>query len=180
MNANHRRIAEELLAALDGGTTVTSVAARDPGFDWEQAYAIAAEIVALRHARGEQPVGRKIGFTNRNIWPEYGATAPIWAPVYDRTLIHAQDDAATISLAGSVQPKIEPEIAFCLKAPLPAGTTDTERILRSIAWYAPSFEIVDCHFSGWKFQPADAAADFSFHWKLVLGTPVALLDHNLS
>lgn len=174
MNINHKQIAAELLAALDGGTTIPSVATRTPGFDWEHGYAIAAEILALRRARGERPVGRKIGFTNRNIWPEYGATAPIWAHVYDRTLIQIQDPGATISLAGSAHPKIEPEIAFCLSAPLPVGTSDPERILQSIAWYAPSFEIVDCHFADWKFQPADAAADFSFHWKLIVGAPVAL------
>lgn len=174
MSIDHRQIATELLAALDGGNTIASVAARTPGFDWDQGYAIAAQILALRRARGERPVGRKIGFTNRNIWPEYGATAPIWAHVYDRTLIHAQDHGATISLAGSTHPKIEPEIAFCLSAPLPVGSDDPEHILQSIAWYAPSFEIVDCHFADWKFQPADAAVDFAFHWKLVVGTPVPL------
>jgi 2-keto-4-pentenoate hydratase len=36
---------------------------------------------------------------------------------------------------------------------------------------APSFEIVDCHFAQWKFRPADSAADFSFHWRLVVGEP---------
>lgn len=50
--------------------------------------------------------------TNRNIWPEYGATAPIWAHVYDDTLMFAKNNAATVSLQGSVQPKLEPEIAL--------------------------------------------------------------------
>ncbi|MDH4151129.1 MAG: hypothetical protein OEW79_06720 [Betaproteobacteria bacterium] len=179
MNIDSKHLAGELLAALDGGKTIASVGERNPGFDWEHGYAIAAEILALRRARGEKPVGRKIGFTNRNIWPEYGATAPIWAHVYDRTLIHARDQGATISLAGSAHPKIEPEIAFCLSTPLPVGTNDPERILQSVAWYAPSFEIVDCHFTDWKFQPADAAADFSFHWKLVVGTPVPLVKDKI-
>ena len=40
---------------------------------------MSAEILQLRRARGEKMVGRKIGFTNRNIWAENGATAPIWA-----------------------------------------------------------------------------------------------------
>ena len=30
-------------------------------------------------------VGRKIGFTNRGIWPLYGVDAPMWAPLFDRT-----------------------------------------------------------------------------------------------
>jgi len=114
---NKQELAAELLDALDRGRTIPSVAKRSPGFGWDEGYEVAAEIVTLRRARGEKPVGRKIGFTNRNIWPEYGATAPIWAHVYDDTLIYARNNAATISLEGSVQPKIEPEIAFKLRAP---------------------------------------------------------------
>src|SRR5262252_10814060 len=105
-------IAQELLAALDGGKTLPSIIARHPEFDWDEGYAVAAEILRLRRARGERTLGRKIGFTNRNIWPEYGATAPIWAHVYDTTLIHAADNRATVPLSGSVQPRLEPEIAF--------------------------------------------------------------------
>jgi 2-keto-4-pentenoate hydratase len=116
-------------------------------------------------------VGRKIGFTNRNIWAQYGATSPIWAHVYDGTLIHARDNTATLSLAGSAQPRIEPEIAFMLRAPPPVGCEDPAVMLEYIDWLAPSFEIVDCHFADWKFNPADAAADFSLHWRLIVGTP---------
>ena len=32
----------------------------------------------LRIARGERPLGYKIGFTNRGIWDRYGVHAPIW------------------------------------------------------------------------------------------------------
>ena len=39
-----------------------------------------------REARGERPIGRKIGFTNRTIWAEYGVYAPMWGHVYDRTV----------------------------------------------------------------------------------------------
>jgi len=168
------RLARELLAALDGGSTIPSIVARDPVFGWDEGYRVAAELLKLRRARGERTVGRKIGFTNRNIWAEYGATAPIWAHIYDRTLIRASDQQAAVSLKGSVRPRLEPEIAFKLKAPLPAGNGHPETVLRSIEWYAPSFEIVDCHFADWKFGPADAAADFSLHWRLIVGTPCQL------
>jgi 2-oxo-3-hexenedioate decarboxylase len=168
---NITRIASELLGALDAGGTVPSIVARNPGFGWDEAYAVAAEILRQRRAHGERPVGRKIGFTNRNIWAEYGATAPIWAHVYDRTLVTAERNRATLSLKGSARPRLEPEIAFKLKGPLAAGVTDLERILERIEWIAPSFEIVDCHFADWKFQSADSAADFSLHWRLVVGAP---------
>lgn len=169
---NFQEIARELLDALDRGGTIPSVVERNAGFDWDEGYAVASEIVKLRRARGERVLGRKIGFTNRNIWAEYGATAPIWAHVYDRTLIPAIDHRATVSLKGSTRPRLEPEIAFKLRAPLPAGVNEPARVLEAIEWYAPSFEIVDCHFADWKFKPADSAADFSLHWRLVVGAPV--------
>ncbi|MGH8701856.1 MAG: 2-keto-4-pentenoate hydratase [Burkholderiales bacterium] len=171
---NIQVIARELLDALDRGGTIPSIVERNPGFDWEQGYAVAAEILKLRRARGEKTVGRKIGFTNRNIWAEYGATAPIWAHVYDRTVVVAERDRAALSLKGSARPRLEPEIAFKLKAPLAAGITDPARLLESIEWMAPSLEIVDCHFADWKFRSADSAADFALHWRLILGTPQSI------
>src|SRR5688572_31984652 len=165
------KVAKELLDALDRGGTIPSIVARDPGFGWGQGYQVAAELVKLRRARGEKTLGRKIGFTNRNIWAEYGATAPIWAHVYDSTLVHAASGGATISLKGSARPRLEPEIAFKLKAPLPADARDPARVLEAVEWLAPSFEIVDCHFDEWKFKSADSAADFALHWRLIVGPP---------
>jgi 2-keto-4-pentenoate hydratase len=54
---------------------------------------------------------------------------------------------------------------------LAAGTTEPARVLEAIEWFAPSFEIVDCHFDDWKFKSADSAADFALHWRLVVGPP---------
>jgi len=169
-----RSIVSELIDALDHAKVIPSIVARNSHFDWEAAYRVAAEIVRMRVSRGEKPIGRKIGFTNRNIWAEYGATAPIWAHVYDRTVYFADDERAAVSLKGSLQPRLEPEIAFKLKAPLASSINDPARVLERIEWYAPSFEIVDCHFADWKFGPADSAADFSFHWRLIVGAPQAI------
>lgn len=167
-------IARELLDALDHGRSIASIVKRDPGFGWNEGYAAAAEILRLRRARGERTIGRKIGFTNRNIWAEYGATAPIWAHVYDRTVVVAKRNRATLSLTGSVRPRLEPEIAFKLSAPLAAGVTEPEQVLQSIEWFSASFEIVDCHFADWKFHSADSAADFALHWRLIVGAPCAV------
>lgn len=164
-------IARELLDALDGGGTMASVVERYPAFGWDEGYRVAAELSRLRRARGERSVGRKIGFTNRNIWAEYGATAPIWAHVYDRTLVSSEDHRASVSLRATARPRLEPEIAFRLSRPLEAGLADPAQILERVEWMAASFEIVDCHFADWKFRSADSVADFGLHWRLVLGAP---------
>jgi 2-oxo-3-hexenedioate decarboxylase len=80
---------------------------------------------------------------------------------------------------GSARPRLEPEIAFKLKAPLAAGVTDPAQILARIEWVAPSFEIVDCHFADWKFHSADSAADFALHWRLIVGVPQLMRAHDI-
>jgi 2-oxo-3-hexenedioate decarboxylase len=62
-----KQIARELLDALDRGGTIPSIVERHPRFDWDEGYQVSAELLKLRLARGEKVVGRKIGFTNRNI-----------------------------------------------------------------------------------------------------------------
>ncbi len=63
-------VATDLLAALDGNAIVGPITGRDPGFDADAAYLVSAEILRRRRARGETPIGRKVGFTNRTIWAE--------------------------------------------------------------------------------------------------------------
>jgi 2-oxo-3-hexenedioate decarboxylase len=139
------------------------------GLTVEEAYAAALALHRHRLAQGWHPMGRKIGFTNRTIWPRYGIYEPMWGMVYDRTVVLADDDAATLPLDGLVQPRIEPEICFGLKsAPGAAGVLD------SIEWIAHSIEIVQCHHPNWKLTLADCAADNGLHGRLILGTRVRI------
>ena len=62
----------------------------------EQSYAAARTLHETRVREGWRPIGRKIGFTNRSIWPRYGVYEPIWGTVYDRTLIESAGDQATV------------------------------------------------------------------------------------
>ncbi len=137
----------------------------------DSAYQAAIAVRKLRVARGEQPRGYKIGFTNRNIWPRYNATAPIWGTVYDSTLTHCEGEA-TLSLQGISQPRIEPEAVLSLRAAPPANCT-LEQLFDCIEWFAPGFEIVQSHLKDWKFALPDAVADGSLHAKLVVGRKVS-------
>src|SRR4051812_10329213 len=86
-------IAAEAFAALDSDRQITPFSQRYPGFDPDAAYRVNAAVRRLREARGEKVVGRKIGFTNRTIWEEYGVFAPNWGYVYDST-VHELADVA--------------------------------------------------------------------------------------
>ncbi len=142
--------------------------------DMPTAYQRALAVRALRLARGEQPRGYKIGFTNRGIWPRYNVFAPIWGTVYSSTLSFC-DGVGAIALQGISQPRIEPEAVFGLRAAPPAGAS-LEQLFDCIDWVAPGFEIVQSHQPGWKFAAPDAIADGSLHARLLVGSKVPVRE----
>jgi 2-keto-4-pentenoate hydratase len=167
-------LVDELITANDGARLVRPFSQQYPGLTAKAGYAAAGALHEHRLRMGWQPSGRKIGFTNRTLWDRYGVHEPMWGTVYDRTLIQAEKDYASVRLEGLVQPRIEPEIAFKLKA-VPRSSAP-EELLSCIAWMAHAVEIVQCHFPNWKFTIADCCADNGLHGRLIVGTPVPLKD----
>jgi len=167
------KLAAELIELHDRPRLVPPFSVRYPGLTAEAGYAAARKLHAHRLASGWKLAGRKIGFTNRTIWDRYGVHEPMWGAVYDRTLQMAANGSATVSLAGLVQPRIEPEICFRLKA-RPPVTKDPQALLGCIEWIAHSIEIVQCHHADWKVTIADCTADNALHGRLIVGTPVEI------
>jgi 2-keto-4-pentenoate hydratase len=155
-------IAKEAIAVLGTGRQVAPFSSRRSDFGLEGAYRVTAAIRAQRETRGERPVGRKIGFTNRTIWPEYNVHAPIWGYVYDRTVHDLPKGGADFSLNGLAEPRIEPEIVFGL-ASMPAPGMDEYALLGCVDWVAHGFEIVQSIFPNWTFLAADTVAAYGLH-----------------
>jgi 2-oxo-3-hexenedioate decarboxylase len=147
----------------------------DPTLDEAGAYAIAREIHERRMGRGEHLVGRKIGWTNRTIWPRFNVRAPIWGYMYDSTVQYAPDGRSRLPVGHLLQPHIEPEIQLHF-ARTPSVTRDEEAILDCIDWIAHGFELVQCPFPDWKFETVDTIAACGLHGALVIGPPVAVAD----
>jgi 2-oxo-3-hexenedioate decarboxylase len=158
---------DELLEIHERPRQVAPFTDREPGLTAADGYAAAAALHRRRRAAGWKPVGRKIGFTNRTIWPRYGVYEPIWGMVYDRTLVASAGNTATVRLEGLVQPRIEPEICFGLRARPHAGS-----VLDAIEWVAHSIEIVQCHHPDWKLKLADSTAGNGLHGRLIVGQKV--------
>jgi 2-oxo-3-hexenedioate decarboxylase len=142
----------------------------DPG----EGYATALRHRQERLRAGWLAAGRKIGFTNRSIWPRYGVHQPIWGTVFDRTLHFAERDACTVSLADLPQPRIEPEICFKLKAA--PRSSEIGELLACLGWMAHSIEIVQCDQPGWKTSLAHSTAANGLHGLLIVGTPVDVVE----
>ena len=67
-------------------------------------------------------------------------------------------------------PAIEPEIVVKLAHPIPSGGEPTAAV-EAFEWIALGFEIIDCAYPDWKFQPADFVAAFGLHAALAVGEP---------
>ena len=166
-----RERAHELLAALDGVRPIATITGADPSFTVEDAYRVADEIRGLRIARGERPLGYKIGFTNRGIWSRYGVFAPIWGPVWDTTVERVDGGEGTLSLAPFCAPRLEPEIMFGFaRTPTPGG--GLHELFDCVEWIAHGFEVVDTRFADWRFAAADTVADVALHGRLFVGPRV--------
>jgi 2-oxo-3-hexenedioate decarboxylase len=170
-------LADDLIAAYDSAKTLPPITVRVPGFGVEDGYDVLATIEKRRRRQGWQDVGRKIGFTNRTIWARYGVWAPIWAHMWAHTVHVALNGRAHLNLAQFVQPRIEPEVVFRLKAPVPP-TDDPSLALACVEWIAPGFEIVQSHFPDWKFAAPDCVAAFGLHGALIVGPPLPVTDRN--
>ena len=168
-------LADQLLAAQDGAQTLAPLAARHPGLDLPAAYAVARAVHARKLARGATAVGRKIGFTNADMWARYGVQQPIWGPVYGHSLVHCPSGQAVCSLGAFTQPKIEPEIVLRLCS-VPAPGAELAEVLACIDQIAHGFEIVQSPFPNWQFDAADAVCAGSLHASLVVGAPRSVAD----
>jgi len=166
--ADLHAIAAEVFSTLGTDAQVEPYSTRVDRFDLAAAYRVAAEVHAMRIVRGERPVGRKIGFTNRTIWAEYDVWAPIWGYMYDGTVGDLAQGRGEIDLGGLSEPRIEPEIIFALKRP-PEPGMDAAQLLGCIESVAHGFEIVQSIFPGWKFAAPDTVAAFGLHGALRIG-----------
>lgn len=162
-----REIAAEAAAAFNSGShRVPPFTARHPNLTMDDAYRVTALVHEIRLAQGYKPVGRKIGFTNRRLWDEYGVRAPIWGYVYDRTL---HDLATPLPLAPYSAPKIEPEIMFGLaKAPSPG--MDDAALLKCVDWVAHGYEMVQSIYPDWTFTAPDTVIADAMHAALLIGS----------
>lgn len=160
-------VADELWRARVSGLVVEAPSTRLGQFSIADGYAVGRLMHGRRLASGDTQAGLKLGFTNERIWAGLGLDSPFWSPIYDTTVL----DSTLVSLEGLVQPRIEPEIVLGFGSDVTSGASRAE-IVAAVEWAALGFEIVHCHFAGWRMAPADAIADGGVHGVLVVGERV--------
>ncbi len=174
-------VARELMSASKTGAMLAPPSAR-PGFDLNTAYEVEATLKHFREAEGHRSVGRKVGYANKAMWRVLKLETLVWAHMYEDTVHYAEGNSSTLALPHPRSLKIEPEIVFGLKQPIVTNgdqAPDAAAALASAEWMAMGFEIIDCPFPQWQFQPSDFVASFGLHAALVIGERVELRSNEL-
>jgi 2-keto-4-pentenoate hydratase len=134
-------------------------------------YQVQELLVAERLRAGQTRVGRKIGLTNPKVQHQLGVDQPDFGVLLDAM---AWPQNQPVDLDRLLQPKIEAEIAFVLKADLDhEGVTEAD-VLAATDHVLAALEIVDSRVADWDISIVDTVADNASCGLFVLGSePVA-------
>lgn len=131
----------------------------------DQAYAVQALSLQRRYRRGEKRIGMKMGLTSRAKMVQVGVSDMIWGRLTDAM---REEEGGTVSIARYVHPRVEPEIAFLMKAPL-AGRVSALEAMAAVGGVAAALEIIDSRYKAFKFDVGDVIADNSSSSGFVIG-----------
>ena len=168
---NIEEIASEVSSSIILAKQIEPFSKRGLVLSLQEAYDV-ARIVSQKLGQTEI-IGRKIGFTNRNIWNIYNVDQPIWGPITTNSISFFESNFLKIDLSQFCEPRIEPEIVVCLKQTPKDGSEKMEIYLD---WIAPGFEIVDSIYPNWKFSLTDAIAAGGLHGCLAVGKKFKVND----
>lgn len=136
----HRAAAGALFQAEATGRQIGLVSLAHPGMTLDDAYAVQAALVALKRAAGRRGIGWKIGLTSRAMQDALKIDTPDSGVLFDDMLFA---DGAEVPAGRFIQPRIEAEIAFVMRAPLAGAGITRDDVLAATGAVAPALEILD-------------------------------------
>ena len=132
--------AETLWQAEQTGQQCPLLSATYPGMTMDHAYAVQAALIERRQRAGHKVIGWKIGLTSKAMQYALNIDIPDSGMLMDDMLF---SDGATVPAGRFIQPRIEAEIAFVMKAPLAGGDVTRDDVIAATDYVAPSIEILD-------------------------------------
>lgn len=126
-----------------------------PGLTVEDAYRIQALVVDRMIAGGDRLVGWKMGLTSAAKQRSMGVAEPI----YGRLTEGMELAEPVLSLAGTIHPRVEPEVAFVFKRALGGSSVRPRDVWLATECVLPAFEIIDSRYENFSFTLVDVVAD---------------------
>lgn len=174
-----KKVAQELYKAEKGNYQVPTISAENADMSIEDAYAIQLENVARKKEDGEKIIGMKVGLTSKAVQKLLGVNEPDYGHLTNKMLLL---EGEICSMSDLIQPKVEGELAFCLKKTLKGPGVTIADVYNATDYVIPAIEIVDSRIKDWKIKLADTIADNGSSAKLMLGgkmTPIEKVDMRL-
>lgn len=137
---DHRAAALALLEAETTRTQIGLLSLAHPGMVLDDAYAVQAELIRLKLAKGRKVIGWKIGLTSRAMQEQLKIDTPDSGVLLDDMLFA---DGATIPKTRFIQPRVEAEIAFLMARDLSGAQVTRADVIAATAHVAPALEILD-------------------------------------
>ena len=161
-----RKLAEHLDNAELNARPVSKITDAYPTLDWDDAYAIQAEIRRRKEARGQKVAGLKAGLTSRAKMKQMGVETPVFGLIFDYMNVA---DGGEIKAAELIHPKVEAEIAFVLKSALRGPGCHVGAVLAATDFVVPAVEITDSRYENFRFDLASVIADNTSSSRFVAG-----------
>jgi 2-oxo-3-hexenedioate decarboxylase len=133
--------------------------------DLQHAYHVQLAGIDLLRQAGDKLVGLKMGFTSRAKMLQMGVQEMIFGHLTSSMSVL---DGVEVRFADFIHPRVEPEIAFLMKAHLPEEL-DVSRITSYVEAVAPALEIIDSRYRSFKFDLPLVIADNTSAAGFVLG-----------
>jgi 2-keto-4-pentenoate hydratase len=176
--ASVAKAAALLLEAYRTGAPIKPLTQIFPDMGVVDAYAIQRAQVDGWVGEGARIKGHKVGLTSAAMQRQLGVDQPDYGHLLD-TMFFA--DGAPIDTSRFLQPRIEPEIGFVLRAPLRGPGVTAAEAIAAVDFVVPALEIIDSRIEDWKITLADTIADNASSGGVVLGSrPTALSGPDLA
>ena len=137
---DHADTAAALLQAEATGQQIGLLSLKYPDIGMDDAYAIQSALAAQKLAQGRRVIGWKIGLTSKAMQYALDIDIPDSGILFDDM---AFDTGSTVPKGRFIQPRVEAEIAFVMKAPLAGKDTTRADVIAATDYVAPSLEILD-------------------------------------
>ena len=111
-----------------------------PGMDMDDAYAVQSAWVQRKLADGRRIIGRKIGLTSKAMQSALNIDIPDSGVLFDDMSF---ENGGTVPKGRFIQPRIEAELAFVMKAPLAGPGVTSQDVIRATDYVQPALEILD-------------------------------------
>ncbi|WFU05434.1 2-oxo-hepta-3-ene-1,7-dioic acid hydratase (plasmid) [Rhizobium sp. CB3171] len=113
---------------------------KHPQMTMDDSYAVQSAWVQKKIAAGRKPIGWKIGLTSKAMQYALNINIPDSGVLFDDMVF---EDGATVPADRFIQPRIEAEIAFVMKAPLKGPDISIFDVLNATDYVTPALEILD-------------------------------------